>query len=334
MRTGGGDEEEKIGRGCETWTLTLREEHWLRVFENKVLRKTFGAKRDEVTGEWRKLHNTELHAFYYVNFVMRKYGTFLMRWFIIIIIIIIIINHPRGHDYARRRKGLVKDSRTVFRYDDLVKSAPRPEYRSRDAYCSVDVTVTSRCEQRPVSATQNDLDSVAEVIKSIIGVHGSVNNSVHDGVNADFYGGFKGVHDGVSEGVHDSVRAGVHDGVCIGVHDGVSEGVHDDVSVGIHDGVCVSVHDCVCVGFHDVCVGVNDGVSVDVGDGVSVDVNVAGSSFVGGVSVDIGINGVLLISVFLLIMVALLLIENSVGDGVFGIGVDSVRVGVVCGIGN
>ncbi|KAJ4429844.1 hypothetical protein ANN_22048 [Periplaneta americana] len=43
--------------GCETWTLTLREEHRLRVFENRVLRNIFGAKRDEVTGEWRKLHN-------------------------------------------------------------------------------------------------------------------------------------------------------------------------------------------------------------------------------------------------------------------------------------
>ncbi|KAJ4427375.1 hypothetical protein ANN_24996 [Periplaneta americana] len=50
--------------GCETWTLTLREEHRLRVFENKVLRKIFGAKRDEATGEWRKLHNTELQALY------------------------------------------------------------------------------------------------------------------------------------------------------------------------------------------------------------------------------------------------------------------------------
>ncbi|KAJ4448654.1 hypothetical protein ANN_00044 [Periplaneta americana] len=50
--------------GCETWTLTLREEQRLRVFENKVLRKIFGAKKDEVTGEWRKLHNTELHALY------------------------------------------------------------------------------------------------------------------------------------------------------------------------------------------------------------------------------------------------------------------------------
>jgi hypothetical protein len=43
--------------GCETWYLTLREEHRLRVFENKVLRRIFGPKRDEVTGGWRKLHN-------------------------------------------------------------------------------------------------------------------------------------------------------------------------------------------------------------------------------------------------------------------------------------
>ncbi|KAJ4441521.1 hypothetical protein ANN_11377 [Periplaneta americana] len=50
--------------GCETWTLTLREKQRLRVFENKVLRKIFVAKRDEVTGEWRKLHNVELHALY------------------------------------------------------------------------------------------------------------------------------------------------------------------------------------------------------------------------------------------------------------------------------
>jgi hypothetical protein len=47
--------------GCETWSLTLREEHRLRVFENRVLRRIFGPKRDEVTGEWRKLHNKELH---------------------------------------------------------------------------------------------------------------------------------------------------------------------------------------------------------------------------------------------------------------------------------
>ena len=48
--------------GCEIWSLTLREEHRLRVFENEVLRKIFGAKRDEIKGKWRKLHNAELHS--------------------------------------------------------------------------------------------------------------------------------------------------------------------------------------------------------------------------------------------------------------------------------
>jgi hypothetical protein len=43
--------------GCETWSLTLREECRLRVFEKRVLRRIFGPKRDKLTGEWRKLHN-------------------------------------------------------------------------------------------------------------------------------------------------------------------------------------------------------------------------------------------------------------------------------------
>ena len=50
--------------GCETWSLTLREERRLRVFEHRVLRRIFGPKRDEVTGEWRKLHNEELNDLY------------------------------------------------------------------------------------------------------------------------------------------------------------------------------------------------------------------------------------------------------------------------------
>ncbi|KAJ4440775.1 hypothetical protein ANN_10621 [Periplaneta americana] len=66
--------------GCETWTLTLREEHRLRVFENKVLRKIFGAKRDEVTGEWRKLHNTELHALYCSPDIIRNIKSRRLRW--------------------------------------------------------------------------------------------------------------------------------------------------------------------------------------------------------------------------------------------------------------
>jgi hypothetical protein len=50
--------------GCKTWSLTLRDEHRLRVFENRVLRRIFRPKRDEVTGEWRKLLNEELHDLY------------------------------------------------------------------------------------------------------------------------------------------------------------------------------------------------------------------------------------------------------------------------------
>jgi hypothetical protein len=47
--------------GCESWSIALREEHKLRAFENRVLRKTSGPKRDKVKGDWRKLHNEELH---------------------------------------------------------------------------------------------------------------------------------------------------------------------------------------------------------------------------------------------------------------------------------
>jgi hypothetical protein len=57
--------------GCETWSLTLREEHRLRVFENWVLRRIFGPERDEVTGGWRKLHNEELHNLYSLPSIIR-----------------------------------------------------------------------------------------------------------------------------------------------------------------------------------------------------------------------------------------------------------------------
>jgi len=49
--------------GCETWSLTLRQERRLRVFENRMLRRVFGPKRDEVTGKWRKLHMDDLRIF-------------------------------------------------------------------------------------------------------------------------------------------------------------------------------------------------------------------------------------------------------------------------------
>jgi len=53
-----------VSYGCETWSLTLMEECRLRVFENRVLRRKFGHKRDEVIGEWRKLHNEYLNDLY------------------------------------------------------------------------------------------------------------------------------------------------------------------------------------------------------------------------------------------------------------------------------
>jgi hypothetical protein len=66
--------------GCETCSLTLREEYRLRVFENRVLRKIFGLKGDEVTGEWRNLHNGEFRDLYSSPSIIRIIRSRRMRW--------------------------------------------------------------------------------------------------------------------------------------------------------------------------------------------------------------------------------------------------------------
>ena len=66
--------------GCETWWPTLREERKLWVFENRVLRKVFGPKSDEVTGEWRKLHNEEMNDLYSLPNIVRVVKLRRMRW--------------------------------------------------------------------------------------------------------------------------------------------------------------------------------------------------------------------------------------------------------------
>ena len=66
--------------GCKTLSLTLREERRLRVFENKVLKTIFGPRRDEVTGDWRRLHNEEINVFYSSPNVVRVIKSRRMRW--------------------------------------------------------------------------------------------------------------------------------------------------------------------------------------------------------------------------------------------------------------
>ena len=69
-----------VVHGCETWSLTFREQRRLRVFENMVLRKIFGPKMNDLTGEWRKPHNEELNDLYCSSNITRVIKSRRMRW--------------------------------------------------------------------------------------------------------------------------------------------------------------------------------------------------------------------------------------------------------------
>jgi hypothetical protein len=90
--------------GFETWSLILREEHRLRVFENRVLRRIFGRRRDEVTVEWRKLHSEELHILYSSPNIIRQIKSRRMRWAEHVALMGEEINMHKVSDGKARRK--------------------------------------------------------------------------------------------------------------------------------------------------------------------------------------------------------------------------------------
>jgi hypothetical protein len=109
--------------GCETWSLILREEQRLRVFENRVLRRIFGPKRDEATAEWRRLHNEELNDLYSSPNIIRVIKSRRMRW----------VGHVAGMGEKRgayrilvgRPEGRRPIGRARRRWEDNIKMDPQ-----------------------------------------------------------------------------------------------------------------------------------------------------------------------------------------------------------------
>ena len=122
--------------GCETWSLTLREERKLRMFENMVLRRIFGPRREEVTGEWRRLHNKELNDFYYYYyyyFLWRCSPTWAMAFLFL-----------RFRDHTQRR---ITVGRTSL---DVISSSQRtlPDNSQHSRQTSVHVSGGNRTHDR------------------------------------------------------------------------------------------------------------------------------------------------------------------------------------------
>jgi hypothetical protein len=96
-----------VHTGCETWPLTLREEHKLRVFESRLLRRLFGPKRDGMTGGWRKVHNEELHDVYSSPSIIKIIKSRRMRWAGHVARIWETRNAFRGRETTRKTKTWV-----------------------------------------------------------------------------------------------------------------------------------------------------------------------------------------------------------------------------------
>jgi hypothetical protein len=102
--------------GCETWSLTLREKHRLRVLENRVLRRIFGPKRVEVMGEWIKLHNGELHNLYSSPDIIRQIKSRRMRQAVIVTcmgeernLYRVLVGKPEGKSPLERQRRRWED---------------------------------------------------------------------------------------------------------------------------------------------------------------------------------------------------------------------------------
>jgi hypothetical protein len=102
--------------GCETWSLTMREEHRLRVFKNRMLRRIFGHKRDEVMGEWKKLHNGEVRNLNSSPDIIRQIKSRKMRWAGIVACIgegrnvyRVLVGKPEGKRPLGRPRGRWED---------------------------------------------------------------------------------------------------------------------------------------------------------------------------------------------------------------------------------
>jgi hypothetical protein len=110
--------------GCENWLLTLREECRLRVFENRVLRRIFGPKRDKVTGEWRRLHNKKFYAFHSSQNTIQVIKLRRLRW-------TGHVAHMGGESRGAYRVLMVKPEgkkpfrRPRCRWEDNIKRGPR-----------------------------------------------------------------------------------------------------------------------------------------------------------------------------------------------------------------